>query len=171
MRLTRANKAIAKIFYDREYLKKEGLIYEFDEMQSLLQEIESSLKDFFDQLYLVARPLERNKQTINYMKRLIVFICYLLALLNNIKINSFKFDLALYLDLVGTSNEGLNTIANLNVTTTLRVIDHKKKKISDSYKEYVKNVLMKYSEQAFMLNIDDYHNIHVQQQSDITSTS
>ena len=30
--LTRAIKAMVKIFYDREHLKKEGLIYEFDEM-------------------------------------------------------------------------------------------------------------------------------------------
>ena len=56
---TRAIKMIAKIFYEREY-NKEGPIYEFDEMQRLLQEIEPSLKGFFDQLYLAARPFERN---------------------------------------------------------------------------------------------------------------
>ncbi len=169
--LTRAIKAMAKIFYDREHLKKEGLIYEFDEMRSLLQGIEPSLKDFFDQLYLTAQPLECNKQIIDRMKRLIVFICYLLASLNNTKINSFKFDLVLYLDLVGTSNEGLNIMANLGTTTTSRVVDRKKKKISDSQREYVANALIKYSEQAFVLNINDYHNIHVQRQPNITSTS
>ena len=73
---TRAIKMIAKIFYEREY-NKEGPIYEFDEMRRLLQEIEPSLKGFFDQLYLAARPFERNEQTMDRMKRLMVFICYL----------------------------------------------------------------------------------------------
>ena len=98
---------MAKIFYERKCSNKEGPIYNFDEMRRLLQEIEPSLKGFFDQLYLAARPFERNEQTMDRMKRLMVFICYLLASLNNTKINSFKFDLAFYLDSVGTSNEGL----------------------------------------------------------------
>ena len=59
---TRAIKMIAKIFYEREYNNKEGPIYEFDEMRRLLQEIEPSLKGFFDQLYLAAQPFERNEQ-------------------------------------------------------------------------------------------------------------
>jgi hypothetical protein len=35
-------------------------IYDFDEIRRLLQEIEPSLKGFFDQLYLAARLFERN---------------------------------------------------------------------------------------------------------------
>ncbi|CAG8642830.1 6460_t:CDS:1, partial [Ambispora gerdemannii] len=49
-------KVMAKILYEREHLKKESPIYTFDEMRRLLQGIEPSLEDFFDQLYLVARP-------------------------------------------------------------------------------------------------------------------
>ena len=172
---TRAIKMIAKIFYEREYNNKEGPIYKFDEMRRLLQEIEPSLKGFFDQLYLAARPSEHNEQTMDRMKRLMVFICYLLASLNNTKINSFKFDLAFYLDLVGTSNEGLNTMANLGATTTSRAVDHKKKQVADEHEKYVEkyveNALTKYSKSAFMLNVDDYHSIHVQRQPDTTTTS
>ncbi len=87
------------------------------------------------------------------------------------KINSFKFDLAFYLDLISTSNEGLNTMANLRVTTTSRSVDYKKKIISDSHEEYVEKTLVKYSERILVLNIDDYHNIHIQWQPDTTSTS
>ena len=60
---TRAIKMIAKIFYEKEY-NKEGPIYEFDEMRRLLQEIEPSLKGFFDQLYLAARTFERKQWTV-----------------------------------------------------------------------------------------------------------
>ena len=96
-----------------------------------------------------------------HMKKLIVLICHLLTLLNNTKINSLKFDLRFYLDSVGISNEGLNTIANLGVSTTSKLIDRKKKRMSDAHEKYVEKALAKYSEDSFILNIDDYHNIHV----------
>ena len=56
-------------------------------------------------------------------------MCYLLVL-NNTKINSFKFKLAFYLDSVDTS---------LGVTTTSRAVDRK------------------YSKNTFLLNVDDSH--------------
>src|ERR1044071_5586753 len=107
----------------------------------------------------------------NHMKKLMVFICYLLASLNNMKINCFKFDFAYYLDLVGTSNEGLNILANIGITTMVRAVDRRKKKMLDAYGEYVKNALIKYLENVLVLNIDDYHNIHIQRQSNTTDTS
>jgi hypothetical protein len=138
---TRAIKMIAKIFYEREY-NKEGPIYKFDEMRRLLQEIEPSLKGFFDQFYLAARLFERK----DHMKRLmVVFMCYLLVL-NNTKINSFKFELAFYLDSVDTS---------LGVTTTSRAVDRKKKQVADEHEKYVENALTKYSKNTFLLNVDN----------------
>ena len=91
------------------------------------------------------------------MKKIIVFICYLLASLNNTKINSFKFDLACYLDSSETSNEGLNTMANLGTTMTSRAIDRKKKQMSDAHDDYVENAFEQYSRNALVLNVDDYH--------------
>ena len=79
------------------------------------------------------------------MKRLmVVFVCYLLVLLNNTKINSFKFDFAFYLDSVNTS---------LGATTTSRAVDRKKKQVADEHE----NALTKYSKSTFLLNVDDYH--------------
>ncbi|RIB20562.1 hypothetical protein C2G38_2178951 [Gigaspora rosea] len=161
---------MARTFYEKEHVKKEGPIYSYDELRKVFQ-ADKNLNNFLDQLYLVAKPLERGEKTMDRMKKLIVHICYLLASLNNSKINSFKFDIAFYLDSVGTSNEGLDTLAKLGVTTTSRAVDQKKKKVSDAHEEYVKNSLLKYPDNAFVLNVDDYHNIHVPQQSDSTSTS
>ena len=122
-----AIKSMAKILYNREHFKKKETIYSFDEMRRIFEEIEPGLKDFFDQLYSAARPSKRNNQTMDRMKKIMLFICYLLASLNNTKINAFKFDLAYYLDASGTSNEGLNTMVNLGMTTTSRAVDRKKK--------------------------------------------
>ena len=69
-------------------------------------------------------------------------MCYLV--LNNTKINSFKFDLAFYLDSVDTS---------LGVATTSRAVDRKKKQVADEHE----NALTKYSKNTFLLNVDDYH--------------
>ncbi|RIB30499.1 hypothetical protein C2G38_2152436 [Gigaspora rosea] len=139
-------KAMARIFYEREHIKKEGPIYSYDELREVFQ-ANKCLENFLDQLYLAARPLERGEKTMNRIQKLILHICYLLASLNNTKINSFKFDVAYYLDSVGMSNEGIDMLANLE------------------------NALSKYLDKAFVLNIDDYYNIHVPRQSDSTSTS
>ncbi len=97
----------------------------------------------------------------DHMTRLIVFIYYLLALLNNTKINCFKIDLIYYLDLVNMSNKGLNIMANLGVSITSKMIDCKKKKMLDTHKGYIENSLEKYIENAFVLNINNYHNIYI----------
>jgi hypothetical protein len=81
----------------------------------------------------------------DHMKRLmVVFMCYLLVL-NNTKINSFKFKLAFYLDSVDTS---------LGVTTASRAVDRKKKQVADEHEKYVENVT-KYSKNTFLLNVDN----------------
>ncbi|RIB12203.1 hypothetical protein C2G38_2201278 [Gigaspora rosea] len=115
-------KAMARIFYEREHIKKEGPIYSYDELREVFQ-ANKCLENFLDQLYLAARPLERGEKTMNRIQKLILHICYLLASLNNTKINSFKFDVAYYLDSVGTSNEGIDTLAKLGVSTTSRASD------------------------------------------------
>ena len=43
-----------------DFTRHQGPIYDFDEIRRLLQEIEPSLKGFFDQLYLAAWLFERN---------------------------------------------------------------------------------------------------------------
>ena len=74
-------------------------------------------------------------------------MCYL-VLLNNTKINSFKFNLAFYLDSVNTS---------LGATTTSRAVDRKKKQVADEHEKSVENAFTKYSKSTFLLNVDDYH--------------
>ena len=79
LELSEVIKVMAKILYERKHVKKESPIYTLDEMRGSLERHEPALKDFFDQLYLAARPKERNDQTMDRMKRIMVFICYLLA--------------------------------------------------------------------------------------------
>ncbi|CAG8797218.1 18174_t:CDS:2 [Gigaspora margarita] len=105
------------------------------------------------------------------MKKLMVFICYLLSSLNNTRINAFNSYLAYYLDSASTSNEGLNMMANLGASITLRAVNRKKRRISDVHGEYVERALANHSENALVLNIDNYNNIHVLRKPDLTSIS
>ena len=169
--LVEAIRSMAKILYNREVKEKQKPIYNFDELRELLENQDSNLGCFFEQLYLAARPSDRSSQTIERMKKIMVFICYLLASLNNTQINAFKSDLAFYLDSAGTSNEGLNTMATIGIATTSRTVNRKKKKISETHEESVKDDLIEHLNDALIVNIDDYHNIHVQQQPRTTTTS
>jgi len=69
---------MAKILYEMECVKNKGPIYTFDEMRTLLETSEPDLKDFFTQLCSAARPFDCNKQTMDRMEKIMVFICYLL---------------------------------------------------------------------------------------------
>ncbi|RIB20838.1 hypothetical protein C2G38_2178254 [Gigaspora rosea] len=127
--------AMTRIFYEKEHVKKEGPIYSYEELREVFQ-TNKCLENFLDQLYLVARPLERGEKIIDR-----------------------------------TSNEGLDTLANLGVTTTSRAVDKRKKRVADAHEKYVEDSFLKNSGNAFVLNIDDYHNIHIPQQADSTNTS
>ncbi|RIB24285.1 hypothetical protein C2G38_2168924 [Gigaspora rosea] len=70
-----------------------------------------------------------------------------------------------------TNNEGINTMANLGITTTSRAVNRKKRRKSNAHGEYVERALLKYSENALVLNIDDYYNIHIPQQPNTINTS
>ncbi|RIB07931.1 hypothetical protein C2G38_2272606 [Gigaspora rosea] len=62
-------------------------------------------------------------------------------------------------------------MANLGVTPTTRSVNRNKRRTSNAHKEHVGVALVKYSENAFVLNIDDYYNIHTPYLPDSTTTS
>ncbi|CAG8815825.1 23594_t:CDS:2, partial [Gigaspora margarita] len=110
--LIRAIETMTRTFYEREHIKKEGPIYLYNELRKVFQ-ADKNLNNFLDQLYLVAKPIEHGDKTID----------------------------PYYLDSVGTSNEGLNILANISLTTTARAVDRKKKQLSESHGKYVEKAL------------------------------
>ncbi|CAG8853406.1 6195_t:CDS:1, partial [Gigaspora margarita] len=62
-------------------------------------------------------------------------------------------------------------MTNLGISTIARTVEHKKKQISDVHEKYVDSALIRCSENAIVLNIDDYYNIHVLHQPNTTATS
>ncbi|RIB19121.1 hypothetical protein C2G38_2182716 [Gigaspora rosea] len=62
-------------------------------------------------------------------------------------------------------------MANLGVTTTSQAVGLRKRKISGAHEKYVDNALFQQSSNVLVLNVDDYHNIHVPQQPNTIVTS
>ena len=74
----------------------------------------------------------------------------------NTKINPFKFAVAYYLDSAGTSIKYHGKPqCDYNGKSG-------KKRMSDMHGKYVDGALLRHAENALVLNVDDYHNIHVQ---------
>ncbi|RIB03550.1 hypothetical protein C2G38_2224749 [Gigaspora rosea] len=65
--LVKTIEAMTRVFYEREHVKKDTSIYLYDELREVFQ-TNKSVENFLDQLDLIARPLERNKQTMDRMK-------------------------------------------------------------------------------------------------------
>ncbi len=78
--------------------------------------------------------------------------------------------MAIYLNLTSASNISIDTFANLNViTTSYMIIWHK----TSAFKEYIKIIdseLTKHADEVMVLNINDYHSIHIKWMSNITIT-
>src|SRR5437764_7430508 len=111
----------------------------------------------------------------NYMKELILLInqkkqiivikklvslCYFLASINNKYINGIKVDIELYLQTSGALASSIDTLANLGLSVSRRTVNRQKKIILDEHEQSVNNYCLQNIEKMFVLNINDYHNIH-----------
>ncbi|PKC02429.1 hypothetical protein RhiirA5_425251 [Rhizophagus irregularis] len=84
----------------------------------------------------------------------------LIASINNKYINGIKVEIGSYLQTSGVSATSIDTLANLGLSVIRKTVDRKKKIISDEHEQSVDNYCLQNMEKIFILNIDDYHNIH-----------
>ncbi|RHZ52392.1 hypothetical protein Glove_461g14 [Diversispora epigaea] len=89
----------------------------------------------FDELYLSSNASSKNKDSQEFAKKQLLFICYFLCGIRNKFVNSAKRDLTMYLDSTGASNTSIDTLANLGHT---KIIDFE---------------LTKHANEALILNI------------------
>ena len=62
-------------------------------------------------------------------------------------------------------------MANVGMATTFKTVNQQKRRISNMYKKDAEGALSQYLNNALVLNVDDYHNIHVPHQPTTTATS
>jgi hypothetical protein len=98
--------------------------------------------------------------TISQRQKGLSFLCYFLAGIGNKHISALKKDIVMFLDHSGTSDQAIDTLSNMQLTSISKENWREKNIISSIHKDNVTKKLLKYQTNAIVANIDDYHNIH-----------
>ncbi|GBB88012.1 hypothetical protein RclHR1_14510009 [Rhizophagus clarus] len=101
---------------------------------------------------------------------LIVSLCYFLASINNKYINGIKADIGSYLESSGASVSSIDILANIGLSVSQRTVNRQKTIIAENHQETVNSYCLQNIENIFILNIDDYHNIHQRNQPTLLKT-
>ncbi|CAG8500798.1 7101_t:CDS:2 [Paraglomus occultum] len=109
--------------------------------------------------------------TISQRQEGLSFLCYFLAGIGNKHISSLKKDIAMFLNHSGASDQAIDTLSNMQLSSTSRENRREKNVISSIHRDNVTRDLVKYQTNAIIVNIDDYHNIHGLRIPTTTSTS
>ncbi|UZO05447.1 uncharacterized protein OCT59_025797 [Rhizophagus irregularis] len=153
-------KKMSNILYKNQRILEQKTIYDPDKFNNMLETEDADLIGFFDELYQGTNPKTKSDKTNNSNKKKLVSLCYFLASINNKYINGIKADIGSYLQTSGASATSIDTLANLGLSVSRMTVNRQKKIVSDEHEQSVDNYCLQNIEKMFVLNIDDYHNIH-----------
>ncbi|EXX68951.1 hypothetical protein RirG_100420 [Rhizophagus irregularis DAOM 197198w] len=151
---------MSNILYHNQHKLNQKPIYEPTTFKIMLEAADKDLVGFFDELYIGTNPHTKSDKTNENNKKKLVSLCYFLASINNKYINSIKADIGSYLQTSGASSSSIDTLANIGFSIRRMTVDRQKNLISNEHQQTVDIYCLQNIEKIFILNIDDYHNIH-----------
>jgi hypothetical protein len=163
-------KKMSSILYKNQRILGQKTIYDPDEFKNMLETGDAELIGFFDELYQGTNPNTKSDRTNNNNKRKLVSLCYFLASINNKYINGIKADIGSYLETSGSSSASIDTLSNIGLSVFKRTVSRQKALISENHQNTVISYCLQNIENMFVLNIDDYHNIHRRNQPTLLKT-
>jgi hypothetical protein len=148
-------------------------IYEWSEFRNTMTAGDDRLKGFFDDLCNAVNLPGKGEAASDTTSRGLIGVCYQLCSLRNRKIKGLKKDIALFLDLAGTSDEGIDTMQKMGLSSSSREVYRVKNAVAEEHEKYVASVASSHIDKgaASIGNLDDYHNIHTIRRPDTTTTS
>ena len=161
---------MSNILYNNQHRLNQKPTYDPIAFKIMLEEADKDLIGFFDKLYAGTNPNKKIHKTNESNKKKLVSLCYFLASINNKYINGLKADVGSYLQTSGASSSSIDTLAHMGISVTRKTVNYQKKLISDEHQQTVDNYCLQNLEYMFILNIDDYHNIHRRNQPTILQT-
>src|SRR4051812_9604812 len=161
---------MSNILYNNQHKLNQKPVYDPTTFKIMLEAADENLIGFFDELYIGTNPHTKSDKTNENNKKKLVSLCYFLASINNKYINSFKADIGSYLQTSGTSSSSIDTLANIGFSITRKTVNRQKALISESHQDTVNSYCLQNIENMFILNIDDYHNIHRRNQPTLLKT-
>ncbi|RIB29457.1 hypothetical protein C2G38_2155386 [Gigaspora rosea] len=110
------------------------------------------LSIFFNSIYDAANPFERSEEYLEKLDKRLAFECYLICSNRNSKLTSFKTEMSIFLNSMGTAHEAIDAFANAGVTITSRHMDRKKADIAELHDDLVDGYLNKNINRAMILH-------------------
>ncbi|PKY47358.1 hypothetical protein RhiirA4_522312 [Rhizophagus irregularis] len=163
-------KKMSSVLYKNQRILKQKTIYDPDKFKNMLEMGDVDLIGFFDELYQGTNPNTKSDKTNNDNKKKLVSLCYFLSSINNKYINGIKADIGSYLETSGASASSIDTLANIGLSVSKRTVNRQKTLITEDHQYTVNDYCSQNIENMFILNIDDYHNIHRRNQPTLLKT-
>lgn len=119
-------KKLTTVLYNYQHKEKKEPIndpYLFEEM---LKEKDPDLDGFFNTLYQSMNPTSKNPNTNKNLRLKVMMLCYQLVGLRNKQFSLVKNKIASHMVSAGTSSSGLDTLANIGITSTYKTAIRKK---------------------------------------------
>ncbi|GBC00013.1 hypothetical protein RclHR1_37050001 [Rhizophagus clarus] len=151
---------MSNVLYNHQHKLNQKPIYNSTTFKTMLEAADEDLIGFFDELYIGTNPHIKSDKTNKNNRKKLVFLYYFLASINNKYINGIKADIGSYLQTSGTSPSSIDTLANIGFSITRKTVNCQKNLISNEHQQTVNEYCLQNIEKMFVLNIDDYHNIH-----------
>ena len=115
-------RSMAQIFYAREKKERKLPIYDWKLLRLDLESKDIRLKSFLNLLEKLINPNGRGfvDHTISQRQKGLSFVCYFLAGIGDKHISALRKDIAMFLDHSGTSDQAIDTLSNMQLSSTLR---------------------------------------------------
>ena len=124
---------MSNILYNNQYKLNQKPIYDPIVFKIMLETANKSLIRFFDELYIETNSDTKSNKTNESNKKKLVSLCYFLASINNKYINSIKADIGSYLQTSGASSSSIDTLANIGISVTRKIVNCQKINISNEH--------------------------------------
>src|SRR6266540_3729397 len=124
---------MSNILYNNQHRLNQKPIYDPIVFKTMLETADKDLIGFFDELYIGTNPNTKSNKTNGSNKKKLVSLCYFLASINNKYINSIKADIGSYLQTSGASSSSIDTLANIGISVTRKIVNRQKINISNEH--------------------------------------
>lgn len=148
---------MANILYIKQHKENQQPILDPDEFKTMLENVEPSLANFFDQLYAGTNPHNKSNMTNTKNKQHLVLFCYFLAGLNNKFINGIKAEIRYMLDSTGASASAIETFAGAGISIRRETVAKHKKKQESTHTETVGEFVSEHVRISFMNALLYFH--------------
>ena len=111
--------------------QKEGNLPIFDPIKfvELIESRDIKLRGFFDTVFHSMNLAQKNQATKQMLRQKVMILCYQMAALRNKQVSGTKTAIGLLMVGLGTSKNGINTLANMGMSSTYQTAYNMLKKM------------------------------------------